>query len=103
MQFIKNKQKAFKIYKFIEKQTDFGEILKAYEETETFLYGNIQPVAENQLNETYGITLNNCYNIYSKSLANVLDRLFLNDVFYEILVIKKWDSYNIYTVKEVFL
>ena len=102
MKFIKNRQKSFKIFKFIKKETAYGDILKEYEETNSLLYGSMQPVSEKQVNEEYGITLNNCYNIYSKSLANVLDRLFLNGVFYEILVIKKWDSYNIYTVKEVF-
>lgn len=102
MKLIKNREKRFKIFRFSEKESDYGDILKQYEETEDFLYGNIQPISENQINEEYGITLNNCYNIYSKSLANVLDRLFLDGVFYEILTIKKWDSHNIYTVKEVF-
>lgn len=101
MKLIKNREKSFKIFKFIENETEYGEILKEYEETDKFLYGNIQPISEKQINEEYGITLNNCYNIYSKGLANVLDRLFFNGVFYEILVMKKWDSYNIYTVKEV--
>lgn len=102
MKLIKNKEKRFKIFKFTEKERDYGDILKQYEETEDFLYGSIQPISEKQVNEQYGITLNNCYNIYSKSLANIFDRLFLDGVFYEILTIKKWDSYNIYTVKEVF-
>ena len=102
MRLIKNKEKAFKIFKFTEKEKDYGEILKQYKETDNFLYGIMQPISEKQVNEQYGITLNNCYNIYSKSLANVLDRLFLDGVFYEILVIKRWDSYNIYTVKEVY-
>ena len=101
MKFIKNRQKSFKIFKFIKKETAYGDILKEYEETNSLLYGSMQPVSEKQVKEEYGITLNNCYNIYSKSLANVLDRLFLDGVFYEILVIKKWNSYNIYTVKEV--
>lgn len=102
MKFIKNRQKSFKVFKFNERISEYGEALKEYKETDDFLYGSMQPVSEKQVNEEYGIALNNCYNIYSNSLANVLDRLFLNGVFYEILVIKKWDSYNIYTVKEVF-
>ena len=102
MKFIKNRQKSFKIFKFNERISEYGEALKEYKDTDDFLYGSMQPVSEKQVNEEYGITLNNCYNIYSNSLANVLDRLFLICVFYEILVIKKWDSYNIYTVKEVF-
>lgn len=102
MKLIKNREKSFKIFKFTEKETEYGEILKEYKETDNFLYGNIQPISEKQVSEEYGITLNNCYNIYSKSLANVLDRLFLDGIFYEILVIKKWYNYRIYTVKEVF-
>ena len=102
MKLIKNREKSFKIFKFTEKETEYGEILKEYKETDNFLYGNIQPISEKQVSEEYGITLDNCYNIYSKSLANVLDRLFLDGIFYEILVIKKWDNYRIYTVKEVF-
>lgn len=102
MKLIKNREKSFKIFKFTEKETEYGKILKEYKETDKFLYGNIQPISEKQVSEEYGITLNNCYNIYSKSLANVLDRLFLDGIFYEILVIKKWDNYRIYTVKEVF-
>lgn len=102
MRLIKNREKSFKIFKVAEKETDYGEVLKEYKETDKFLYGNIQPISEKQVNEQYGITLNNCYNIYSKSLANVLDRLFLDGVFYEILVIRRWNGYNIYTVKEVF-
>ena len=102
MKLIKNREKSFKIFKFTEKEREYCEILKEYKETYNFLYGNIQPISEKQVSEEYGITLNNCYNIYSKSLANVLDRLFLDGIFYEILVIKKWDNYRIYTVKEVF-
>lgn len=100
MKFIKTRQKEFKIFKFEEENIN-GDILKNYKDTGIFLYGNIQPISEKQVNEEYGITIHNSYNIYSKDVVSVFDRLFLNDIFYEVKLIKKWDSYFIYTVKEV--
>lgn len=99
MKLMKNREKSFKIFKPIKKNIN-GDIIITYEETGEFL-GSMQPVTERQVNEEYGITLNNSYNVYSKSLINALDRLFLDGVYYEVKLIKKWDSYFIYSVTEV--
>lgn len=100
MELIKNRQLKFKIFKYLENISEDGDVVKTYKEV-GFLSGSIQPISEKQENREYGIDLNNSYNIYSKAVANVLDRLFLNGRTYEIKVIKKYDSYFIYTVKEL--
>ncbi len=100
MKLIKSREKAFKILRFKEKNIN-GDVIKTYEDIGIFLYGNIQPISEKQVSEEYGITLHNSYNIYTKDLVNILDRLFYNGVYYEVKLMKNWDSYFIYTVKEV--